>query len=123
MKVKFKGPVAVDGVDYNAGEHEFADSYASHWYILALIANGKALVTDLPKSIEESGEVETKGGPISAAELPGEVVPVVIVPEEKLKKSPKAPKVNGETKYERAKRIKGEKKAKLEAAAAGTQEG
>lgn len=49
MKVLFKHPRCIDGVDYHKGEHVLPDSLASHWYFLACVANNAATITEAPE--------------------------------------------------------------------------
>lgn len=46
MKVQFKMPRSLDGVNYSKGVHEVPDSLASHWYFLAMIQNGVAVILE-----------------------------------------------------------------------------
>jgi hypothetical protein len=52
MKVKFLVPRSLDGYDYAKGEQEVPDSLAGHWYLLALIQNGDALVVVGPAEVK-----------------------------------------------------------------------
>lgn len=62
MKVNFKQPRSIGGVDYRKGIHELPDDLAKHWYLLACLQNGTASIVEAPgakkasllKSSEES---------------------------------------------------------------------
>lgn len=48
MKVRFLSPASIDGISYVKGEHELDDSLSIHWYLLALVGDGKAVITEKP---------------------------------------------------------------------------
>lgn len=50
MKVNFKQPRSIGGVDYRKGIHEVPDSFSGHWYLLACIQNGSALIVEAPSA-------------------------------------------------------------------------
>lgn len=50
MRVHLKRAACLGGYDYKQGHHEMPDSVASHWFFLALVASGSALITGAPAS-------------------------------------------------------------------------
>lgn len=56
MKVQVLRPVCFDKVDYPVGIHEMPDQLASHWYFLALVANGSAFIVEAPAGAAISKE-------------------------------------------------------------------
>lgn len=46
MKVLFKQPRSIDGVDYSKGEHQVPDSLESHWFFKACLVNGSVSVLE-----------------------------------------------------------------------------
>lgn len=52
MLVKFKHPVSLDGIDFKAGQQEVPDHFKKHWYFLALVNNGSAMVVGSEKKEE-----------------------------------------------------------------------
>ena len=58
MKVKFKQPRCIDGVDYYVGVCDVPDKIASHWYFLAAVANGVAVVVEAPSQVVEVKQAE-----------------------------------------------------------------
>ncbi|CAB4149643.1 hypothetical protein UFOVP558_15 [uncultured Caudovirales phage] len=116
MKVKLKMPRQLGGVDYKIGVHEMPDAVANDPYFLAQVSNGNALIVEEPAEKVKAPKAPKADKP-EGDQKPNDP------PAEKPSKASKGPKIPGESKYERAKRLKAEKKAKLEAEAAGTQEG
>lgn len=63
MKVLFKQPHSINGVDYSKGTHEVPDSLEGHWYFQACKVNGSisivekggqaVIVPEVPKAPEE----------------------------------------------------------------------
>ncbi len=50
MKVQFKMPREIDGANYPKGTHEVPDSLEKHWYLLACVQNGNAVILEGPKA-------------------------------------------------------------------------
>lgn len=51
MLVKFEGPVKIDGVHYPKGNHEVPDALSGHWYLKALVKDGKASIAKPAKEV------------------------------------------------------------------------
>lgn len=60
MKIQFKMPRSLDGVNYSKGIHEVPDSLSKHWYFLALVQNGDAVILESAKDKTSHEEVEEK---------------------------------------------------------------
>ncbi len=62
MKVLFKRPREIDGVLYTKGTHEVPDETATHWFFLAIVQNGVAVILEGPKGkkVESSLSRSTK---------------------------------------------------------------
>lgn len=44
MRVILKRPIAINGVNYAAGEHELALDVSTHWMVQGMLADGDALM-------------------------------------------------------------------------------
>ncbi len=77
MRIELKRAASLAGHDYQAGKHEVPDSVASHWFFLALVANGKAVVLEAAKAaapvVEPAPIVPVLPVSEVASELPCEV--------------------------------------------------
>lgn len=63
MKVNLKRQVKLDGHVYRIGIQEIPDEVAGHWFFLALVSNGEALVMEAPKKASKAAAVEVKAEP------------------------------------------------------------
>lgn len=70
MKVNFKVPRSLDGVNYPKGIHTIPDSLASHWYFLAMVQNGNAVVLEAPSKIAPEVPATPEKIPEKAPEAP-----------------------------------------------------
>ena len=95
MKVLFREPRSINGVDYSKGTHEVPDALEGHWFFKACVVNGSAVV------------VEKGGQAVKAPEAP---------------KQPEAPKASAPNYHEHMKQweSKADKDAKSSEAAAET---
>lgn len=61
MKVLFKQPRSIDGVDYPKGTHEVSDKLKLHWYFIALQVNGDVTIqAEAPKAPAKKEQTQTK---------------------------------------------------------------
>lgn len=68
MKVLFKVPRSIGGVDYRKGTHEVPDNMASNWYLLAQIQNGNATIVEGPGASKPAP-------PAPPAQVPAQIDP------------------------------------------------
>lgn len=72
MKVNFKMPRSLDGVDYKKGTHEVPDSLAKHWYLLAMIQNGVASIVEAPGAVKPQAPVIPETPPPQTPVVPSQ---------------------------------------------------
>jgi len=64
VKVLFKKPLCIGGVDYSKGTHEVPDSLESHWFFKANLVNGSLSI------LEKGGQKVVVPEPVKAPEAP-----------------------------------------------------
>lgn len=110
MKVLFKHPRSLGGVDYPKGTHEVPDSEANHWYFLALVQNGDcSVVKDKPQAAAKPPKPAAKPAEAKPAQAEANLADAKVKPESFQDSQP--PKAEGSGEEKSKKKLAAEKAA------------